>query len=139
MDVVDRYRFRGSDDDLRSRFEEYICAALSSLKYADFLSKGQAQDISILGVGKAVLRIRWGKCTERYQRVTRISCNHSPSIGWRLSRPLQRMRHGTIARTRCCSISANLGWSLVYREAELTIPDIRVMAKLRLSLTLACG
>jgi hypothetical protein len=33
-------RFRGSDDDLRSRFEEYICAALASLKYAEFTGVG---------------------------------------------------------------------------------------------------
>lgn len=44
--------FRGSDDDLRARFEEYICAALSSVKYSDFLQKGKAGDIAIVGVGK---------------------------------------------------------------------------------------
>lgn len=33
--------FRGSDDDLRSKFEEYICSALSTLKYAEFLATGQ--------------------------------------------------------------------------------------------------
>ena len=46
-------RFRGSDDDLRARFEEYICAALSTVKYSDFLAKGKAGDISIVGVGKS--------------------------------------------------------------------------------------
>ncbi|WWD19878.1 hypothetical protein CI109_104347 [Kwoniella shandongensis] len=45
--------FRGSDDDLRARFEEYICAALSAIKYSDFLAKGKAQDISIIGQGEA--------------------------------------------------------------------------------------
>lgn len=44
--------FRGSDDDLRSRFEEYICAALSSIKFADFLTKGKEQDLQIIGVGE---------------------------------------------------------------------------------------
>ncbi|KAK4687647.1 hypothetical protein P7C73_g2472, partial [Tremellales sp. Uapishka_1] len=43
--------FKGSDDDLRSRFEEYICAALSSIKYSEFVAKGKAQDISIVGMG----------------------------------------------------------------------------------------
>ena len=43
-------RFRGSDDDLRQRFEEYICAALSSIKFSDFLTKGQASDVTIIGV-----------------------------------------------------------------------------------------
>ena len=47
------YRFRGSDDDLRARFEEYICAALSTVKYSDFLAKGKAGDISIVGVGES--------------------------------------------------------------------------------------
>ncbi|WVQ83691.1 hypothetical protein IAT38_005835 [Cryptococcus sp. DSM 104549] len=47
----ERPSFRGSDDDLRARFEEYICAALSSIKFADFLTKGNAQDISIVAAG----------------------------------------------------------------------------------------
>ncbi|WVQ94946.1 hypothetical protein IAU59_002036 [Kwoniella sp. CBS 9459] len=47
----ERPGFRGSDDDLRNRFEEYICAALSSIKYADFVSKAKTSDISIVGVG----------------------------------------------------------------------------------------
>jgi hypothetical protein len=36
-----QYRFRGSDDDLRSKFEEYICSALSTMKYADYIASGQ--------------------------------------------------------------------------------------------------
>lgn len=51
MDLTFIIRFKGSDDDLRSRFEEYICAALSSIKYADFIVKGRQQDIAIVGVG----------------------------------------------------------------------------------------
>lgn len=43
-------RFRGSDDDLRQRFEEYLCAALASIKYADFVTKGQTQDLTIVGL-----------------------------------------------------------------------------------------
>ncbi|KAG7553558.1 hypothetical protein FFLO_02990 [Filobasidium floriforme] len=31
----------GSDDDLRSKFEEYICSALSTMKYADYIVSGQ--------------------------------------------------------------------------------------------------
>ncbi|ORX40483.1 transport protein Avl9-domain-containing protein [Kockovaella imperatae] len=46
----ERASFRGSDDDLRSRFEEYISGALSSLKFAEFKLKGKAQDLSIVGV-----------------------------------------------------------------------------------------
>jgi hypothetical protein len=33
--------FRGSDDDLRSRFEEYICSVLATLKYSDYVRNGQ--------------------------------------------------------------------------------------------------
>ncbi|KAJ9123105.1 hypothetical protein QFC22_001295 [Naganishia vaughanmartiniae] len=33
--------FRGSDDDLRSKFEEYICSVLSTLKYSDYIKSGQ--------------------------------------------------------------------------------------------------
>lgn len=44
--------FRGSDDDLRSRFEEYICAALASIKYAEFVAKSKAADVSIVGNGE---------------------------------------------------------------------------------------
>ena len=47
-------RFRGSDDDLRSRFEEYISGALSALKYAEFKAQGEAQDLSIVGVGESL-------------------------------------------------------------------------------------
>lgn len=36
----ERPGFVGSDDDLRARFEEYICAFLASLKYADFIGHG---------------------------------------------------------------------------------------------------
>jgi hypothetical protein len=43
-------RFRGSDDDLRQRFEEYLCAALASIKYTDFVAKGQAQEMTIVGL-----------------------------------------------------------------------------------------
>ncbi|KAL7424505.1 hypothetical protein Q5752_000189 [Cryptotrichosporon argae] len=42
-------RFKGSDDDLRARFEEYILAALSAMKYADFVARGKAGDVSIIG------------------------------------------------------------------------------------------
>lgn len=40
-------QFRGSDDFLRGRFEEYICSGLSALKFADFVAKGQANSVLI--------------------------------------------------------------------------------------------
>ncbi|GHJ86101.1 hypothetical protein NliqN6_2503 [Naganishia liquefaciens] len=33
--------FRGSDDDLRGKFEEYICSVLATLKYSDYVRKDQ--------------------------------------------------------------------------------------------------
>ncbi|OBZ69599.1 Late secretory pathway protein avl9 [Grifola frondosa] len=39
--------FKGSDDYLRQKFEEYITGALASVKYAAFLSKGQDRGIMI--------------------------------------------------------------------------------------------
>ncbi|WVO21733.1 uncharacterized protein IAS62_003045 [Cryptococcus decagattii] len=35
----ERPSYRGSDDDLRARFEEYILSALSSIKYSNYLSQ----------------------------------------------------------------------------------------------------
>lgn len=51
--------FRGSDDDLRARFEEYICAALSTVKYSDFIQKGKAADVSIVSAGMSCLVDRY--------------------------------------------------------------------------------
>ncbi|KAF5317501.1 hypothetical protein D9619_013175 [Psilocybe cf. subviscida] len=42
-------QFKGSDDYLRSKFEEYISAALSSVKYRDFISKGENAGVIITG------------------------------------------------------------------------------------------
>ncbi|KAF7314639.1 UDENN domain-containing protein [Mycena kentingensis (nom. inval.)] len=41
--------FKGSDDYLRTKFEEYISAALSSVRYRDFMAKGQANGVLISG------------------------------------------------------------------------------------------
>ncbi|EIW81213.1 hypothetical protein CONPUDRAFT_56688 [Coniophora puteana RWD-64-598 SS2] len=42
-------RFKGSDDYLRAKFEEYVAAALSSIKYQSFLSKGKGNGVIITG------------------------------------------------------------------------------------------
>ncbi|TDL17234.1 hypothetical protein BD410DRAFT_730247 [Rickenella mellea] len=39
--------FKGSDDYLRTKFEEYVSSALASVKYADFLGKGEKQNVLI--------------------------------------------------------------------------------------------
>ncbi|KAI0086881.1 transport protein Avl9-domain-containing protein [Irpex rosettiformis] len=40
-------QFKGSDDYLRQKFEEYISGALASVKYSNFLSKGQGNGVVI--------------------------------------------------------------------------------------------
>lgn len=42
-------QFKGSDDYLRSKFEEYISSALASVKYQDFLAKGEGSGVLITG------------------------------------------------------------------------------------------
>ncbi|KIM40920.1 hypothetical protein M413DRAFT_445694 [Hebeloma cylindrosporum] len=42
-------QFKGSDDYLRTKFEEYISAALSSVKYRDFVGKGENGGVIITG------------------------------------------------------------------------------------------
>ncbi|KDQ20941.1 hypothetical protein BOTBODRAFT_151915 [Botryobasidium botryosum FD-172 SS1] len=42
-------QFKGSDDYLRAKFEDYICSALSCVRYAEFMSKGNAPDAHISG------------------------------------------------------------------------------------------
>ncbi|KAF8758789.1 Transport protein Avl9 [Rhizoctonia solani] len=42
-------RFKGSDDYLRAKFEEYIYTALSTVKYADFLNKGKQSEVLVPG------------------------------------------------------------------------------------------
>jgi hypothetical protein len=46
----ERPGFLGSDDDLRNRFEEYLCAFLSSIKYADFIGRQGAHNAAAAGV-----------------------------------------------------------------------------------------
>ncbi|KAJ7617522.1 transport protein Avl9-domain-containing protein, partial [Mycena polygramma] len=41
--------FKGSDDYLRTKFEEYISAALSSVRYRDFMAKGEGNGVIISG------------------------------------------------------------------------------------------
>ncbi|KAL5519875.1 hypothetical protein ACEPAG_1535 [Sanghuangporus baumii] len=42
-------QFKGSDDYIRTKFEEYVSAALASVKYADFLTKSSRSDVVITG------------------------------------------------------------------------------------------
>ncbi|KAH7925580.1 hypothetical protein BV22DRAFT_1195061 [Leucogyrophana mollusca] len=46
-----RCSFKGSDDYLRTKFEEYVSAALASVRYRDFLAKGKGSGVIITGTG----------------------------------------------------------------------------------------
>ncbi|KAJ7160086.1 transport protein Avl9-domain-containing protein [Mycena filopes] len=48
--------FKGSDDYLRTKFEEYVSAALSSVRYRDFMAKGEGNGVIISG-GSGVSRL----------------------------------------------------------------------------------
>lgn len=52
--------------ELAVQFDEYISAALSSVKYADFIAKGEASGVLISGAGTA-------KCTPSYRSFTHRS------------------------------------------------------------------
>ncbi|KAJ2912139.1 hypothetical protein MD484_g8276, partial [Candolleomyces efflorescens] len=110
-------KFKGSDDYLRSKFEEYISAALSTVKFQDFNAKGENGGVLITGGtgdSNAVedfnpLWISEFKKTNAYdvwERVTdpllfdivepRHPCNEKPSvvadIGLRLQEGIQDLK-----------------------------------------------
>ncbi|OCH90885.1 hypothetical protein OBBRIDRAFT_834609 [Obba rivulosa] len=109
--------FKGSDDYLRQKFEEYISGALASVKYTAFLAKGQGNSVMITeGSGDPrstqdfnALWIQEFKKTNAYEvweRVTdpllfdiveaRHPCSEKPSvvadIGLRLSEGIQELK-----------------------------------------------
>ncbi|KAG6919256.1 hypothetical protein DXG01_008052 [Tephrocybe rancida] len=47
--LLGAFRFKGSDDYLRTKFEEYVSAALSTVKYQDFVSKSAGGGVMITG------------------------------------------------------------------------------------------
>lgn len=108
--------YRGSDDDLRNRFEEYICSALATLKYQDFLASGQT-GIPIMPGGE-----QNDHCTVRCPelRLTVLahrfpqSCEStwrslSRSNGLKRSKRLILTRFGMKPLMSCCLIFASRG------------------------------
>ncbi|TEB20652.1 hypothetical protein FA13DRAFT_1742740 [Coprinellus micaceus] len=110
-------KFKGSDDYLRSKFEEYISAALSTVKFQDFSAKGDKGAMITGGTGadsSAVedfnpLWISEFKKTNAYEVWDRITdplifdiieprhpCNEKPSvvadIGLRLQEGIQELK-----------------------------------------------
>ncbi|TBU44434.1 transport protein Avl9-domain-containing protein [Dichomitus squalens] len=109
--------FKGSDDYLRQKFEEYIFGALSSVKYASFLAKGQGNGV-VISDGSAdpnslqdfnmvwIQEFKKSNAYEVWERVTdpllfdlveaRHPCSEKPSvvadIGLRLSEGIQELK-----------------------------------------------
>ncbi|KAJ6585376.1 transport protein Avl9-domain-containing protein [Mycena capillaripes] len=110
--------FKGSDDYLRIKFEEYISAALASVRYRDFISKGEGNGVIISGGsgGDAsstedfnplwIAEFKHTNAYEVWERTTdpllfdivepRHPCNEKPSvvadIGLRLQEGLQDLK-----------------------------------------------
>ncbi|QRW14942.1 Late Secretory pathway protein AVL9 [Ceratobasidium sp. AG-Ba] len=51
-------QFKGSDDYLRTKFEEYIYTALSTVKYADFLNKGKQSEVLVPGTAADAVSVQ---------------------------------------------------------------------------------
>ncbi|OSD02509.1 hypothetical protein PYCCODRAFT_1435499 [Trametes coccinea BRFM310] len=111
------HSFRGSDDYLRQKFEEYIMAALSSVKYSAFIAKGTNNGVMIQdGSGDPnsiqdfnplwIQEFKKSHAYEVWERVTdpllfdlveaRHPCSEKPSvvadIGLRLSEGIQELK-----------------------------------------------
>ncbi|KAH7909234.1 transport protein Avl9-domain-containing protein [Hygrophoropsis aurantiaca] len=109
--------FKGSDDYLRTKFEEYVSAALASVRYRDFLAKGKGNGVIITGTGGDSNSIEdfnplWiaeftkTNAYEVWERATdpmlfdivepRHPCNEKPSVvsdlGLRLSEGIQELK-----------------------------------------------
>ena len=105
-------RFRGSDDDLRSKFEEYICSALSTMKYADYVASGQTS-IPIPGgeflpIATPITPRAKAKLTV-LQTCRQTFLHRSPRSGWLPSKRQAPAKPGTNRQMNCCSIYASQG------------------------------
>ncbi|KAG5638741.1 hypothetical protein H0H81_010551 [Sphagnurus paluster] len=111
-------QFKGSDDYLRTKFEEYVSAALSTVKYQDFLAKGEGSGVIITGGSGAdssaaedfnllwISEFRKTNAYEVWNRITdpvifdivepRHPCEEKPSvvadIGLRLQEGIQELK-----------------------------------------------
>ncbi|EJT98777.1 hypothetical protein DACRYDRAFT_110671 [Dacryopinax primogenitus] len=134
-------QFLGSDDFLRSKFEDYICSALSAIKYADFLAKGAKNDVMISGApSPAEVTQRFGesfiagfrqtRCGQLWDRTTdpvlfdicepRHPCDTTPSlaadIGLRLTEGLHELN--LEERMAPAREALNTAWTSGLKAAE---------------------
>ncbi|KAG5645998.1 hypothetical protein DXG03_004600 [Asterophora parasitica] len=111
-------QFKGSDDYLRTKFEEYVAAALSTVKYQDFVAKSEGSGVMITGGSGGdsnsaedfnllwISEFRKTNAYEVWNRITdplifdivepRHPCNEKPSvvadIGLRLQEGIQELK-----------------------------------------------
>jgi hypothetical protein len=139
-------RFKGSDDYVRIKFEEYISAALASFKYGDFLAKGDNSGVLITpgsgGDSNAqqdfnpiwIAEFRRTNAFDIWQRVTdpmlfdivepRHPCNEKPSaisdMTLRLSEGIQDLKlEQQLAPTReAISRTINAGSTNFFKAVE---------------------
>ncbi|KAH9969823.1 transport protein Avl9-domain-containing protein [Russula dissimulans] len=139
-------RFKGSDDYIRIKFEEYISAALASVKYGDFLAKGESSGVLITpgsgGDANAmndfnpvwIAEFKHTNAYEVWQRITdpmlfdiiepRHPCNEKPStisdITLRLSEGIQELKlEQQLAPTReAISRTFNAGSTNFFKAVE---------------------
>lgn len=139
-------RFKGSDDYVRIKFEEYISAALASFKYGDFLAKGDNSGVLITpGSGGDsnsqqdfnpiwIAEFRRTNAFDVWQRVTdpmlfdiiepRHPCNEKPSaisdMTLRLSEGIQDLKlEQQLAPTReAISRTINAGSTNFFKAVE---------------------
>ncbi|KZT55479.1 hypothetical protein CALCODRAFT_437159, partial [Calocera cornea HHB12733] len=133
-------QFLGSDDFLRAKFEDYICSALSGIKYADFLAKGAKTDGLISGARATEVIARFGeafiynfrqtRCGRLWDRTTdpvlfdicepRHPCDNPPSlasdIGLRLTEGLHELN--LEERMAPAREALNTAWTSGLKAAE---------------------
>lgn len=129
---TERPGFRGSDDDLRARFEEYICGALASIKYADFLTKSKAGDITVAGAGECL-----GRQAPALMRKARLRTYWRPSLkpgSSCFAKPVHA-RHGRRVPILSFLICASQGETFGKRMARPDSTDILARVKRQSSQT----
>src|ERR1700691_5916045 len=105
-------RFKGSDDYLRSKFEEYVFAALASVRYRDFVAKGEVNGVLITGGSGSFLTFICNDlevliCGLVYKAQTQIPQKTSTHYGSPNSKKLTPSKSGTAPQTGCYSTSSN--------------------------------
>ncbi|KIJ64419.1 hypothetical protein HYDPIDRAFT_111733 [Hydnomerulius pinastri MD-312] len=137
--------FKGSDDYLRAKFEEYVSAALASVRYREFISKGKGSGAIIAGTGGDANSLEdfnpvwiaeftktnaydvWDRSTDPmlFDIVEpRHPCNEKPSvvsdIGLRLSEGIQELKlEQQLAPTReAISRTLNAGSTNFFKAVE---------------------